>query len=112
VTFYSNRALSSCGNPTPASKYDVVYAISSDHGQSFTNYNLRTDCNQPLPLDLDYIFQQNTDPLWGPGESNGISVYNTTSRTYVWATYSGASALDTDSIKTVVFGSRVVVSNP
>jgi hypothetical protein len=111
VIFYDNSSHGECGAPPPAHRYDVIYALSTDHGASFTNYNTRT-CDQRVPLDLDYALQQNHDPLWSPHEYNGLAVASTDDETTVWATYAGVSSQDPDAIKTVIFASKITLANP
>lgn len=89
VIYYDNR-------PAPGlsgwwRQYDVRYALSTDHGLTWTHRNLRTD-PEALPI-LDLNLQgQGIPAVWGPREYNGIAIYESGGVTHVWVTYMGANA--------------------
>ncbi len=89
VIYYDNR-------PAPGlagwwRQYDVRYALSTDHGLTWTHRNLRTD-PEALPI-LDLGLQGAGIPVdWGPREYNGIATYESGGATHVWVTYMGANA--------------------
>jgi hypothetical protein len=111
VIFYDNSSHGECGGAVPGTRYDVYYALSTDHGETFKNFNLRT-CDERAPLDLGYALQANQDPTWSPHMYNGIASTSTESETRVWATYTGVSSQDPGAIKSVIYASEITLANP
>lgn len=108
VTFYDNRE-GVCNAGTP-SRFDFYHAISGDAGASFTNRNLRQDCEQERAMDTA-LHGVGYGATWSPREYNGIGLYNSGSTTRVWVTYSGTSSVDPDSANTtVIYGQLIVVT--
>ncbi len=108
VIYYSNAK--TCGIAALGRQYDVYYALSTDHGETFTIYNLRT-CLQRPALDLD---REGLNADWSPREYNGISLDDSDPQhTYVTVTYSGVAwGPNTTTDPTAIYASVIRVTDP
>jgi len=123
VAYYSNRPndFPGCDEGGPegsrggyTSKYDYWYSLSVDQGQSFTHYNLRTDCDMKRPLDMDLPFETDgTGASFSPREYNGIDCYESGDFARIHFVYTGAvnDALIEDTIgkRSLLFGQQIQV---
>jgi hypothetical protein len=101
VIFYDNREVcpGTCGTSTV--QYDEYYALSTDHGASFTNYSLRIPALDPHAVSF-------TAPsnLWYPREYNGITAVDTPGQTKIWIAYAGKNETN---ITQVIYGNTVTI---
>ncbi|MEW6071128.1 MAG: hypothetical protein AB1726_00855 [Planctomycetota bacterium] len=94
VIYYSGR---NYVDPDPH-QYDMFYAISYDHGGSFTNYDLGIGSNGPV---LDYDISN-----LPPREYPGIVVFGNE----LWALYPGTIVIAPPGVgETVIWASRITV---
>jgi len=121
VVYYDNRSDSRTECEQEAghgSAFDAYFAVSTDQGDSFTAYNLRTDCETKRPLDFSLQRQPGTtnpgiESSWSPREYNGIAFYEANGVTRLWVAYSGAvsdpSVPDNPEFQSLVWGQQIVV---
>lgn len=110
VLYYDNRP--STGNDGFGAQFDAWYALSIDHGASFTTYNLRTNSSASPALDLGLQGTQ-VPANWSPREYNGLASHTEGDTTRVWMIYTGtcldSGTQDQDGHRTVLFGQQIVV---
>lgn len=109
VVYYDNRT--SCGIAALGQRYDAWYALSVDHGASFTVHELRT-CTQRPALDFDLV--QTDDPDFSPREYVGIALDDSGADfTLVTVAYTGTVHGDASTIHaSAIFSQLVRVRNP
>ena len=94
VTFYDNRAW--YPNYPASAAYDMYYALSVDHGLTFTNWNM---WSTPAV---------SGSSVFAPGEYNGIAIVDSPTAAQVWTSYTGNDQLGS----TGIFGTKILVSYP
>jgi hypothetical protein len=98
VIFYDNRAC--CPNPcSPPTTYRVYYALSTDHGASFSNQDVAS-------LSLPAITV--TSGGFSTGEYSGITIVNTPTEAKIWTSYTGYLS----ATSSLIYGTEISVSYP
>jgi hypothetical protein len=112
MVYYDNQP--AAGNPGLGMKYDAWYALSTDHGQTFQRWNLRTNPEAQVALNIE-LRGNGILPNWSVREYNGIALYESGNQTRVWTTYSGTTRPgpgEDSNHRTVIYGQQIVVTAP